>query len=116
MFVYADNAATTRLSETALAAMLPCLREQYGNPSSLHAAGQAASGVLVRARETMARLLGCAPHELVFTSGDESVATVDANGVVTAVSDGLAYFEIACGTVKTVAAVSVRNTPHTLSL
>lgn len=69
MFVYADNAATTRLSETALAAMLPCLREQYGNPSSLHAAGQAASGVLVRARETMARLLGCAPHELVFTSG-----------------------------------------------
>ena len=43
MFVYADNAATTRLSETALAAMLPCLREQYGNPSSLHAAGQAAS-------------------------------------------------------------------------
>lgn len=42
MFVYADNAATTRLSETALAAMLPCLREQYGNPSSLHAAGQAA--------------------------------------------------------------------------
>ena len=69
MFVYADNAATTRLSETALAAMLPCLREQYGNPSSLHAAGQAASGVLVRARATMARLLGCAPHELVFTSG-----------------------------------------------
>lgn len=69
MFVYADNAATTRLSETALAAMLPCLREQYGNPSSLHAAGQAASGVLVRARETMAHLLGCAPHELVFTSG-----------------------------------------------
>ena len=40
MFVYADNAATTRLSETALAAMLPCLREQYGNPSSLHAAGR----------------------------------------------------------------------------
>ena len=69
MFVYADNAATTRLSETALAAMLPCLREQYGNPSSLHAAGQAASGVLVRARETMARLLGCRPRELVFTSG-----------------------------------------------
>ena len=69
MFVYADNAATTRLSETALAAMLPCLQEQYGNPSSLHAAGQAAGGVLVRARETMARLLGCRPRELVFTSG-----------------------------------------------
>lgn len=69
MFVYADNAATTRLSETALAAMLSCLREQYGNPSSLHAAGQAAGGVLVRARETMARLLGCRPRELVFTSG-----------------------------------------------
>lgn len=69
MFVYADNAATTRLSEAALAAMLPCLREQYGNPSSLHAAGQSANGVLVRSRETMARLLGCRPRELVFTSG-----------------------------------------------
>ena len=49
MFVYADNAATTRLSETALAAMLPCLREQYGNPSSLHAAGQAARVCAARA-------------------------------------------------------------------
>ena len=97
MFVYADNAATTRLSETALAAMLPCLREQYGNPSSLHAAGQAASGVLVRARETMARLLGCAPHELVFTSGDESIATVDANGRITAVSEGKTVIYITCG-------------------
>ena len=69
MQVYADNAATTRMSDKALAAMTPYFQEIYGNPSSLHAAGQAASGVLVRARETMAHLLGCAPHELVFTSG-----------------------------------------------
>ena len=60
MFVYADNAATTRLSETALAAMLSCLREQYGNPSSLHAAGQAASGDLVRARDNGAPARVCA--------------------------------------------------------
>ncbi len=50
--------------------------------------------------------------KITFRALNPAIATVDANGVVTAVSDGLAYFEIACGTVKTVAAVSVRNTPH----
>lgn len=53
--------------------------------------------------------------KITFRALNPAIATVDANGVVTAVSDGLAYFEIACGTVKTVAAVSVRNTPHTHS-
>ena len=73
MQVYADNAATTRMSQRALAAMLPYLAEQYGNPSSLHTAGQEASRGLLQARESIARLLHCQPREIVFTSsGSES--------------------------------------------
>ena len=67
--IYADNAATTRLSATALAAMLPYLTEQYGNPSSLYALGQTAATALAQARETVARCLHCRPEEIVFTSG-----------------------------------------------
>ena len=67
--IYADNAATTRLSETALAAMLPYLTEQYGNPSSLYTLGQTAATALAQARETVARCLHCRPEEIVFTSG-----------------------------------------------
>ena len=67
--IYADNAATTRLSETALAAMLPYLTEQYGNPSSLYTLGQTAATALSQARETVARCLHCRPEEIVFTSG-----------------------------------------------
>src|SRR5699024_6238539 len=67
--IYADNAATTRLSATALAAMLPYLTEQYGNPSSLYTLGQTAATALAQARETVARCLHCRPQEIVFTSG-----------------------------------------------
>ena len=67
MFVYADNAATTALSETALAAMTEALRDTYGNPSSLHQKGQEASDALRHARETMARYLGAQPNEIYFT-------------------------------------------------
>ena len=67
--IYADNAATTRLSATALAAMLPYLTEQYGNPSSLYTLGQTAATALAQARETVARCLHCRPEEIVFTSG-----------------------------------------------
>ena len=59
--IYADNAATTRLSATALAAMLPYLTEQYGNPSSLYALGQTAATALAQARETVARCLHSLP-------------------------------------------------------
>lgn len=52
MFIYLDNAATTRVSDAALNAMLPYLRQQYGNPSSLYAFGQEAKEALERARET----------------------------------------------------------------
>ena len=67
--IYADNAATTRLSGTALAAMLPYLTEHYGNPSSLYTLGQEAAEALAQARETVARCLHCRPEELYFTSG-----------------------------------------------
>ena len=69
MYVYADNAATTAMSETALEAMLPCLREAYANPSSLHTPGQRAAEKLAQAREVFARNLGASPSEITFTSG-----------------------------------------------
>ena len=69
MFIYLDNAATTRVSDAALNAMLPYLRQQYGNPSSLYAFGQEAKEALERARETVAGVLNCEPREIIFTSG-----------------------------------------------
>lgn len=67
--IYADNAATTKLSKTALDAMLPYLTEHFGNPSSLHSIGQDAAEALQRARETVAECLGCRSGEIYFTSG-----------------------------------------------
>ena len=69
MTIYTDNAATTRMSDTAVAAMLPCLQGNYGNPSSLHTVGQRANEALQSARETVAQCLGCDPKEIIFTSG-----------------------------------------------
>lgn len=69
MKVYADNAATTRVSDTAFNAMLPYFKEQYGNPSSLYTVGQKAQEALYSARETMAKYLNCDIKEITFTSG-----------------------------------------------
>ena len=69
MRVYADNAATTRVSKTALDAMMPYFTEIYGNPSSLHSFGQEAKEALENARERIAAHLGCQPREIYFTSG-----------------------------------------------
>ena len=69
MHVYADNAATTRVSKTALDAMLPYFTEIYGNPSSLHSDGQRAKEALEDARERIAKRLGCTAREIYFTSG-----------------------------------------------
>lgn len=69
MQVYADNAATTKMSRTALDAMMPCFEKFYGNPSSLHTFGQEAKEVLEQARADMAECLGCEPREIIFTSG-----------------------------------------------
>lgn len=69
MNVYADNAATTAMSDTALAAMMPCFQDIYGNPSSLHSPGQRAAEKLARAREIFAARLNADPREITFTSG-----------------------------------------------
>ena len=69
MFIYLDNAATTRVSDAALDAMLPYFRQQYGNPSSLYAFGQEVKEALERARATVAGVLNCEPREIIFTSG-----------------------------------------------
>ena len=69
MNIYMDNAATTRLSDTALAAMTPCFQEAYGNPSSLHTPGQRAAEKLAEARAIFARNLHADPREITFTSG-----------------------------------------------
>ena len=69
MTVYADNAATTKMSQTALNAMLPAMEENFGNPSSLHSVGQRAAELLMKSRETVARCLNCQPREIIFTSG-----------------------------------------------
>ena len=69
MYVYADNAATTALSEKALAAMTPFFREIYGNPSSLHSPGQEAAQALMQARQTVARCLNAGAKEIYFNGG-----------------------------------------------
>ena len=75
MKIYADNAATTAMSETAINAMTKCMRETYGNPSSLHTVGQIAMEVLTEAREEAASLLGCRADEITFTSGGSEADT-----------------------------------------
>ena len=69
MQIYADNAATTKMSQEAIAAMLPYFDQEYGNPSSLHSVGQRANQALQEARAQIARQLGCQPQEILFTSG-----------------------------------------------
>ena len=69
MTVYADNAATTKMSPAAIETMTRAMEEVYGNPSSLHTVGQKANEALQNARATCARLLNCDPKEIYFTSG-----------------------------------------------
>lgn len=67
--IYADNAATTKMSRVAIEAMMPYMDRIYGNPSSLHSVGQRANEALCDARERIAKRLGCTPREITFTSG-----------------------------------------------
>ena len=85
MEVYADNAATTRMSRTAVEAMTPYFTEIYANPSSLHSPGQRAKEALEAARRTVAECLGCEPREIIFTSGgseadNQAILSAAANG------------------------------------
>ena len=85
MRVYADNAATTKISEHALQAMVPCFTQFYGNPSSLHTVGQEAKEVLEDARARVAKCLGCEPREIYFTSGGSEA---DNQAVLSAAHNG----------------------------
>ena len=69
MTIYADNAATTKMSRAAIDAMLLCMEEQYGNPSSLYSIGQRAKEILEEARADVAAVIGADPGEIIFTSG-----------------------------------------------
>ena len=69
MRIYADNAATTKMSKKAIEAMLPYFEEIYGNPSSLNTTGQIAAEALASAREKIAGLIGATSREIFFTSG-----------------------------------------------
>lgn len=68
-FIYADNAATTKMSDVAVKAMLPYLQEIYANASSVHLLGQRSAAALFSARQQVAQVLNCAPKEVFFTSG-----------------------------------------------
>ena len=86
-YIYADNAATTKMSETALRVMTECMREYYGNPSSLHAEGQRAAAKLQEAREQTAACIGAQPREIYFTSGGSEA---DNQAILTAAQIGRA--------------------------
>ncbi len=68
-FVYADNAATTQISDEVLEAMLPWLKDGYGNPSSIYAKGREAGHAIEDARKKVAQALGAQPNEIYFTAG-----------------------------------------------
>ena len=85
MQVYADNAATTKMSKVAIDAMLPYFETVYGNPSSLHSLGQEAKEALEEARKTVADCLGCEPREIIFTSGGSEA---DNQAIISAARNG----------------------------
>ena len=69
MRVYLDNAATTPLDEEVLDAMLPVLKDGFGNPSSTHSYGRKIKSLIERARKNVAKHINCTPGEIFFTSG-----------------------------------------------
>lgn len=83
--IYVDNAATTRLSDTALDAMNPLMQEIYGNPSSLHHIGQVAKEYLEDARQRVAKCINANPNEIYFTSGGSEA---DNQAILTAAYNG----------------------------
>jgi len=86
--VYLDHNATTPIRREVLEAMMPFLTEEYGNASSLHAKGRAARDAVERARESVARLIGASPSEIVFTSGGTESVNYAIRGVFDALREG----------------------------
>ena len=85
MQIYADNAATTKMSEAAIKAMTDCVRNWYGNPSSLYTIGQKAKEKLEEAREEIAAVINASPREIIFTSGGSEA---DNQALLTAALNG----------------------------
>ena len=85
MQIYADNAATTKMAQIAIDAMMPYMQGIFGNPSSLHSVGQEAAEALSEARAAVAASLGCEPREIYFTSGGSEA---DNQAIVSAAANG----------------------------
>ena len=85
MQIYVDNAATTKMSDKAIEAMIPYMKEIYGNPSSLHSVGLEANRALTDARERIAKCIGCDKNEITFTSGGSEA---DNQAIVSAARNG----------------------------
>ena len=85
MYIYADNAATTKTSQAAIKAMNECMEDFYGNPSSLHSVGQRAAEKLLQARMDVAECLGADFKEIYFTSGGSEA---DNQAIVSAATFG----------------------------
>ena len=85
--IYLDYNATTPIDPRVREAMMPCIREHYGNPSSGHSLGRRAAAVIVNAREQVADLLGADPDEIVFTGGGSESNNTVLKGVVSALAD-----------------------------
>src|SRR6266568_3235968 len=86
--IYLDYNATTPLDPAAVEAMLPYLREHFGNPSSTHAYGKAAHDAIERARAQVAELIGAKPEEIVFTGGGSEASNLALKGAVFAKLQG----------------------------
>ena len=80
--IYLDNAATTPMAAEVIDAMVPMMREHYGNPSSTHAHGRKVRGIIEEARGTVAKMLNCAPGEIFFTSGGTEADNLALRGSV----------------------------------
>jgi len=85
--IYLDGNATTQPDPAVVEAMTECLRQAWGNPSSLHVAGQSARGLLERSRRRVAQLIGAQPDEVVFTSGGTEANNLVLLGRLTAGTD-----------------------------
>ena len=79
--IYLDNAATTRLDDEVLTAMMPYLKENYGNAQSQHSAGRASANAVISARDKIAALVGCRPDEVYFVSGGTEAGNTALKGV-----------------------------------
>lgn len=87
-FVYADNAATTKVRPEVFAKMIPHYVEYYGNPSSIYSVGRDSEVAITKARQTVADCLGCTPNEIIFTSGGSESDNMAIRGIAKAKGKG----------------------------